>query len=170
MNFLERAVGALNRMVSDGVVSGYVIGGAMGAMFYTEPFETHDLDIFVAFPTETPIVTLEPVYEYLKAKGYGFQDEHVIVEGVPVQVLPVVGPLVEEAAREAVLKKVGDQDVRVMGAEHLIAIMASLSRPKDRIRIPMVLSQAPVDREKLKDIIARHGLAAKLGRIAHESQ
>jgi hypothetical protein len=54
-------------MVADGIVRGYVIGGAMGPLFYTDPFETHDLHIFVAFPEESGRpVTLAPVHDYLK--------------------------------------------------------------------------------------------------------
>lgn len=108
---LEKTVSALNQMVSDGIVSDYVIGGAMGALFYTEPFETHDLDIFVAFPETKLIVTLDPIYEYLKGKGYVVQGEHIVVEGMLVQILPIYDELVAEAATQALPKTVGQEQV-----------------------------------------------------------
>ena len=163
---LERTLKALNQMVADGIVSEYVIGGAMAAMFYTEPFHTDDLDIFVGFPEPQPaILSLEPIYKYLKSKGYGVEDEHVIVEGMPVQILPIHDALVEEAAKRAARKVVGAEKAKVMRPEHLLAIMATLSRPQDRLRIPLVLSQARIDRKFLREVLSRHGLLAKWNKI-----
>jgi len=166
---LEKTISVLNQMVSDGVVSDYVIGGAMGALFYTEPFETHDLDIFVAFPEDKLIVTLEPVYDYLKVKGYTVDKEHIIVEGIPVQILPIYDDLVSEAAVTALSKKVGQQDVRVMQPEHLLAIMTKLSRPKDKIRVHLFLEQSTVDRPKLRAILSKYGLTEKWRKISTKS-
>lgn len=163
---LENTLHALNQMVEARIVSGYVIGGAMGVLFYTEPFHTDDLDIFIAFPDPQPLIlTLDPIYNYLKAKGYPVKEEHIIVEWMAVQVLPVYDALVAEAANQALTKKVGSESVRVMRPEHLLAIMTTLSRPKDKSRIPMVYSQAPLDKALLKDILKRHGLTEKWNKI-----
>jgi len=163
---LEKAIGVLNTMVSDGIVSGYVIGGAMGALFYTEPFETNDLDIFVAFPEDKLIVTLDPIYDYLKAKGYVVDKEHIIIEGIPVQILPIYDELVSEAAVTALPKKVGQEGVRVMRPEHLLAIMTKLSRPKDRIRVHILLGQATIDTSQLRAILSKYGLTEKWRKIS----
>lgn len=163
---LELTLKALNQLQRDGIVADYAIGGAMGALFYTEPFHTDDLDIFVAFPDPQPtILTLEPIYSYLKSKGYKVEKEHVIVEGMAVQFLPLYSPLVEEAALKAGKKRVGSESVKVMRAEHLLAIMASLGRPKDKARIPLVLSQAKIDRKLLRDVLSRYGLQSKWNKI-----
>jgi hypothetical protein len=166
---LEKTVSVLNKMVADGIVSDYVIGGAMGALFYTEPFETHDLDIFVAFPETTLIVTLDPIYKYLKAKGYSAQDEHIVVEGMPVQILPIYDELIAEAANQALPKTVGKEQVRVMSPEHLLAIMAKLSRPKDKIRVHLVLEQADIDMPFLRGILSRYGLTERWRKISPKS-
>lgn len=164
---LERTIHALNKMVENGIVSDYVIGGAMGAMFYTEPFHTDDLDIFIAFPDPQPlIITLDPIYDYLKSKGYPVKEEHIIVEGIAVQVLPVYDELVAEAAEEALSKKVGAETVRVMRPEHLLAIMTKLSRPKDKGRVSIVLTQATIHQKLLKEVMARYGLTAKWNKIS----
>ena len=50
------------------------------------------------------------------------------------------------------------EPVRVVLAEHLVAIMLKTGRLKDLVRVQMFLSQEAVDREILLDIIKRHGL------------
>ena len=55
---------------------------------------------------------------------------------------------------------VRDEPTRVL-AEHLVAIMLSVGRPKDLARIEMFLSQNAVKIEALEDLIQRHGLAEK---------
>ena len=42
---MEATLRVLNELERNGVISRYAIGGAVGAIFYTEPFLTYDLDI-----------------------------------------------------------------------------------------------------------------------------
>jgi hypothetical protein len=101
---IDKAFSVINRMVVDGVIKSYAIGGATGAFFYIEPDTTYDIDIFVDFqtlesdaPVVSALVTLEPIYEYLLEKGYKPEMEAVMIEGVAVQFLPVFNELNEEA-------------------------------------------------------------------------
>ena len=48
---MKRTIEVLNELEKEGVISRYAIGGAMGAIFYTEPFLTFDLDVFVVLPS-----------------------------------------------------------------------------------------------------------------------
>src|ERR1022692_3358827 len=102
-------------MQSDGVIERYAIGGAVGATFYLEPIATLDVDIFVMFKAETgsAIVSLEPIFDYLKARGGAVQGEYIVISGWPVQFLPPTGPLVEEALRDAVTRDVEGTPARV---------------------------------------------------------
>lgn len=85
-------------MQADGVIGKYAIGGAVGATFYLEPAATLDVDVFVI----GTLLSLAPIYEYLKARG-GFEEgEHIVVEGWPVQFLPPSDDLELEALAEAV--------------------------------------------------------------------
>ncbi len=162
---LEAAVAVLNRMVSDRVVSRYAIGGAFGAMFYIEPIETEDLDVYVDFPPDQVIASLEPIYAYLESIGYSERRGiWVIIEGIPVQFLPVAGPLLEEAARQAVNRPVGagGTPASVFREEHLIALAVSLARPdKDLPRIRQFLAGRTVDSKRLAGVLKRHKLAEK---------
>ena len=85
----------LNQMVSDGVISRYALGGAVGATFYLEPVATLDVDIFVFLGenTSSALLSLGPIYDYALARGYRAEGEHLVIGDWPVQFLPPNGPL-----------------------------------------------------------------------------
>ena len=156
---MEKAIAVLNELERAGQFTRYAIGGAMAAAFYAEPVLTYDLDIFVyGLPSSGPLLTLSPLYDALRARGYMEEHEHVIIEGLPVQFLPVCSPLVEEAVREATEITYGATQTRVLRAEHLIAIMVETGRPKDIVRLDQMAHQAEFDAEFLMEVLTRHGL------------
>jgi len=64
-------------------VSRYAIGGAVAAEFYLEPMSTEDVDVFVTLDPRPGqiLVSLDPIYEYLKDNSPGassFVDAHAI--------------------------------------------------------------------------------------------
>ncbi len=146
-------------MVEEGIIGRYAVGGAMGAMFYAEPVSTFDLDIFVVLPhLDSGLITLAPLYDHLASLGYTSEGECVNIEGVPVQFLPAYNSLVEEALREAEIIEYRSTPVRVMTAEHLIAIAIQTGRPKDRVRVALLLEEAQIDRNRLDSILKRYSL------------
>jgi hypothetical protein len=157
---MKGALNVLNAMVADGVIRKYAIGGAMGATFYTEPFTTLDLDVFVVFPEAgCPLVSLSPVYRYLERKGYQeTRGECVVIEGTPVQFLPSTPGLLDEALDQAGTCDYDGVSVSVMRAEHLLAICVATGRPKDRARVPLFLDSGKIDRSVLGDILRRFNL------------
>jgi len=167
---MERTVKVLNQMKSEGVILDYALGGAVAALFYMEPIETHDLDVFISLPPtqSRPLLSLDGVYHYLSTKGYLPEEDHVVVEGVPVQFLVASTPLVEEAMNEASELNYGAQKVAVMRPEHLVAIMVEVNRPKDRIRLVLFLDQVSLDLERLSAILKTHSLQKKWTRILRE--
>jgi hypothetical protein len=154
---------AINRMQADGVIGNYAIGGAVGATLYLEPAATLDVDIFVTLPTAPGrlLLSLGPLYDYLKARGGTVRDEHIVVGGWPVQFLPPSNELEREAVAQSVSATVEGVTTRVMSAEHLVAIALCTGRSKDHIRILQFIEQDAVDRGKLQGILERHGLTAK---------
>ncbi len=84
-----------------------------------------------------------------------------MVEDWPVQFLPVGDSLEQEAYLNAENLDVEGTPVRVVLAEHLVAIMLKVGRLKDFARIEMFLSQDAVDRDVLEEVIKRHGLEEK---------
>jgi hypothetical protein len=95
----------------------------MAATFYAEPVLTFDLDIFVLLPSQAgAVLTLTPLYEDLRRRGYAEEGECVTIEGVPVQFLPAYNALIEEAVSQACDTPYEQTPTRVLRAEHLIAI------------------------------------------------
>jgi hypothetical protein len=154
---------AINQMQFDGVIGKYAIGGAVGATLYLEPAATLDVDIFVTLPMAPGsfLLSLEPIYDYLKARGAVVRDEHIVIGGWPVQFLSPSNELEREAVAESVAASVEGVTTWVMPAEHLVAIALRTGRSKDYIRILQFIEQRAVDREKLQSILERHGLSSK---------
>jgi hypothetical protein len=157
---IKETIATINQMQSAGVIERYAIGGAVGATFYLEPIATLDVDIFVTFKSGTAgaIVSLQPIFDYLKARGGTVQGEYIVVAGWPVQFLPPTGPLVEEALRAAVTENVEGVPARVFTAEHLAAIALQTGRAKDKARLLQFVEAGTLDAPRFQAIVARHGL------------
>jgi hypothetical protein len=160
---VKRTVEVLNELEQEGVFSRYAIGGAMGAIFYTEPFLTFDLDVFVVLPqTAGGLLSLTPIYDALRTRGYEQEEnECVVIEGIPVQFLPAYNSLVEEALDDAQMITYEDVPARVLRSEHLVAIALQTGRSKDRERVRILREQAKLDMNLLADILKRHQLEEK---------
>jgi hypothetical protein len=159
---MKETLKVLNQMVKDGVIEEYAIGGAIAAIYYLEPFDTADLDIFVQVETSgSDLMILTPIYEYLTARGYKAKGEFIYIEDIPVQFLPVYDRLTEEAVTKAQTIKYARVTTRIVRPEHLVAIMLATGRPKDYLRISMFLMEGVVSKRKLFAVLRRHGLMNK---------
>ncbi len=159
---MKRTLQVLNELERGGVIERYAIGGAMGATFYVEPLLTFDLDVFVILGESAGgLLSVAPLYEALRARGYAEEGECVLIEGVPVQFLPAYNALLGEALREACEMDYEEVSSRVVRAEHLIAICLQTGRDKDRERVRIFREQAELDRNYLVEVLQRHGLEGK---------
>jgi hypothetical protein len=158
---MEATLRVLNELERDGIFARYAIGGAIGAIFYMEPFLTYDLDVFIILSPNSGLLTLTPLYEALRRRGYEEQNECVNIEGVPVQFLPAYNALVEEALAAATDTVYENTPTRVLRAEHLAAIMLQTGRDKDRQRFATFLAEAKFDRALLEEIVQRHQLETR---------
>jgi hypothetical protein len=149
-------------MVKDGVIEQYAIGGAVAALFYIEPINTNDLDVFFHVKDSSAgLDILGPLYKYLSGLGYKGKGEAVEIAGWPVQFLPIFNALLEEAVEQAREVPFERTKTRVMQPEHLVAIMVQTGRLKDHARIAQFLEHDAVDQKRLADILMRHGLLKK---------
>lgn len=156
---MEATLRVLNELEREGVFTRYAIGGAVGAIFYMEPFLTYDLDVFVTLPpTPGGRLTLASIYETLRRRGYEEDGECLRIEGIPVRSLPAHNPLLEEALAEARETRYAETSTRVLRPEHLAAIMVQTGRDKDRQRFSTFLQEAELDADHLRGVLARHGL------------
>ena len=130
---------------------------------YLEPSATLDIDVFVSLKqaARAPIISLQPIYDYLTTRKCQVQGEYIIVEGWQVQFLPPGDALGEEALAEAVETDVDGLRTWVMTAEHLVALALQLGRAKDFARILQFVDVGVLDAAKLDQILTRHDLLAK---------
>lgn len=165
----------LESAVRVGVIARYGIGGAIGATFYIEAAETEDVDVFVAVAAaEMP--SLDPfrgVYEYFLGRGARWQDEHLVMGGWPVHLLPSTGPLLDDAMANAQREVIEGQPVCVLSLEHLGAIALETNRGKDRARLQQIWDSEKLDRTRFLGLVERFGLQArweKLSTLFEESE
>ena len=157
---IEEVIRTVNQMKADGVITNYAIGGAVGATFYLEPVSTLDVDIFIEVHalTGSSIISLEPIFSYLRERGCKMEGEYVVVSGWPVQFLPPTGPLIEEALARAVEVDIEGIPARVFTAEYLAAIALQTGRAKDKARVLQFIEARALDLSSFEAIIAKHGL------------
>jgi hypothetical protein len=154
------ALAAIERLKTDGIVSDYAIGGAMALVFWSEPIPTFDIDVFVVLASESKLVSLAPVYEWARRNGYREEAEHIIIAGLPVQVIPAHNELAEEAIVSAAQLDYEGQPVRVIRPEYLIALyLEPAARTAKRLgRVAVLLEEGNVDRELLNKLLRRYNL------------
>ena len=156
---MEKSLQELNALTSAGLIRQYAIGGAMAAFFYSEAVVTEDLDAFILIGQSTDtLISLTPVYDFLKSRGAREQREHLVVAGTLVQLIPAYDQITEEAVDEAAVRHVGRTPTRVVTAEHLIAIALKTGRTKDHARVATLLEEAAIDTSRLTAILERHEL------------
>lgn len=157
---IQEVIKTINQMQADGVIERYAIGGAVGATFYLEPVATLDVDVFVAFKGEpgSLLISPQPIFDYLTARGCSVQGEHLVIAGWPVQFLPPTSPLVEEALEQALTADVEGVPARVFTAEHLAAIALQTGRAKDKARLLQFIEEGALDVPRFQALLARHNL------------
>lgn len=160
MDNVAEAIAAMNDLKCEGVVSEYAVGGAMALAFWSEAIPTFDLDVFVLLEQEGLFVSLEPIYAWAERHGYEAQKEHIMIAGVPVQVVPVPNELAAEAVANAEELDYDGQPVRVITPEYLIAMyLEDSARTRTRLeRVARLLDQGDLDRDLLHSLLERYNL------------
>lgn len=160
MDSMAMAIAAMNDLEREGVVARYAIGGAMAIIFWSEPTPTFDLDVFVLLEQGGLLVSLEPIYGWARRRGYPEKQEHIVIEGVPVQIIPAHNELAAQAVSTAVDRIYEGQPVRVIRPEYLIAMYLEPSaRTRKRMeRVVALLDEANLDRQLLNELLDRYKL------------
>jgi len=159
MKILE-VIDVVNQMVADAVIERYAIGGAVGATFYLEPVSTLDVDIFIQLHA-TPgsvLLTLDPIFNYLRDRGCMMEGAHILISGWPVQFIPPPSPLAAEALANATEVDVNGLSARVFTPEYLGAIALQTGRAKDKARLLQFIEAHALDRTKFEELVECHQL------------
>ncbi len=164
MASLADVFGVLAQMRNEGVVTDYAIGGATAVLFYAEPTRTYDVDVFVLLPSvdQSVLVSLASVYRWAESQGFAVEAEHVLVHGVPVQILPAYSALIIDAIQTARGHDYQGIPVRVVDPEHLIALALQAGGARRRERAWLILQAGVVDRQRLRAILDAHGIEAEI--------
>ncbi|MEW6096960.1 MAG: hypothetical protein AB1567_10645 [bacterium] len=160
---MRKTLEVINELKDKGLIKDYAIGGAIGALRWTQPFFTEDLDIFIICEKESKekeLIILTPIYEYLKKKGYPWKGHWIVIEGVPVDIFPA-DELEKTAIEEAQETEYEGIKTKVIGPEYLIALFLRVFRDKDIRKTELMLEEATVNKEKLDKILNKYGLTEK---------
>ena len=163
-----KALAVVNQLKAEGVISSYAVGGAVGALFYIEPTQTQDIDVFVHLQPApgSLLVSLDPILRRLKELGFAlWEEDKVVVAGWPIQFLPATKPIEVEAIEKAVPVPLEEGVIAyVPPPEYLMAIAIDLGRPKDVVRLQCFHEQRSFDDAKLRELLTRYNLMAKWNR------
>ncbi len=157
---MEKTLQTINALKKRKLIEDYAIAGGIAAMFYIEPILTYDLDVFVILTRDkkkSRVIDLTSVYSFLKKRKYKWKGEHIIVEGVPVQFIPV-DELEEEAVRKAKAITYKGVRTKIVTLEYLVVILLRAGRKKDIAKVEKLLAQAKAKMAVLKKIARAHGL------------
>ncbi len=162
MRSFRAALQVLNTMKDEGVIADYAIADAIALAFWTEPIATYDLDVLVFLPPgKGTLVSLDPIYRWIKARGFRAKEEHVLLDGVPTQFVPSPNELSDEAISSAKTKDYEGVPVRVVRPEHLIALylQPGARTAKRRERAAALLELPGLKRAELDRILDKYGLS-----------
>jgi hypothetical protein len=165
---LQKAIEAVTRLADQGAVEKYAITGAIAALNYIQPTLTEDLDVLISIPDfgrrPSGLILLAPVEEAFAKMGYTERTgAGLMVEGWPVQFLPVASELDQEALEQAIEIDIASEGhapvkARSVRAEHLVAIAVKLGRLKDLARVQAFIEQRAVDLQALRKVLVAHHL------------
>jgi hypothetical protein len=157
---IKEVLKTFNDMEAGGLFVRYAIGGAVGALFYLEPIDTEDVDIFICFrpSSDRLLIDLSPIHKYLVEKGGILENEYVRLFGWPIQISAASEGLVQEALDEARETEVEGVFTRAFSAEHLAVLALQTGRAKDKARLLQFLEAKAIEQKRFHDIIDRHGL------------
>ena len=158
-NFAE-AIVAIGDLKREGVVIDYALGGAMALIFWSEPFATFDVDVFVLLESTGVLVSLDPIDAWARERGYPEKDEHILIAGVPVQIIPAHNALAAEAVAKAADLDYDGLPVRVIRPEYLIAMyLEPAARTRKRLeRVATLLDEGNLDHGLLGEVLERYEL------------
>ena len=142
-----------------GIIKKYAIAGGMAQFYYIEPSVTYDLDLIVNLPDdENNLNPLAKIYLWANENGYETEDEHIIIEGIPVQFLLAYNELVEEALLNRNEIILFGEKTFILKPEYLMAIMLQTGRLTDKERLAKFFNGADYNKDKFFEIMERFGL------------
>jgi hypothetical protein len=107
------------------------------------------------------VIHLGSIYECLKNAGYKMKGQYFIIDGIPVDFIPVYNDLSLAALANSVEKIYSKIPVKVFRPEYLLALALETGRPQDLRKIDLLLNESDLDKKLLNNILKRYGLSAR---------
>ncbi len=161
---MEAVCRILGELVEEGILEDYAIGGATAAGFHGEPFATRDIDVFafISQPSNSLLITLDPLYARLAEKGFSeFDEEGILIHDYPVQFICPSPGLEMEAVKMAMVMCWKDLELKIISPEYLAAIALKVGRSKDRARLIYLFELPVFDRKVFTEIVMKYQLFDK---------
>jgi hypothetical protein len=159
----------INQLESEGIIRQPTIGGSVAIIYYAQPVQTDDLDMFCYMPNQGLLIDLAPIYKRLEELGCRVRDLYINIRGVDVQFLvPANQPLVEEALKNAAPVTIEKVKTHIFEYEYALAVKAEAGRPKDWAQIATALESASPNKKKLDAVLSKYGLLEKWRRKIEE--
>ncbi|MCX5810106.1 MAG: hypothetical protein NTX36_12185 [Proteobacteria bacterium] len=156
---MRKTLEQINILLNQGIITKYAIAGGMAQFYYIEPSVTYDLDLIVNISGEESNLTpLSKIYEWAKNNNYPPLEEHIVIEGIPVQFLLAYNELVKEALENSSEIMLYEEVTYILKPEYLMAIMLQTGRLTDKQRLAKFLIEADYNKNKYFDILERFGL------------
>ena len=148
------------------IIQEYGIGGATALIYYFEPIQTQDIDVFVVIDSSNLLVSLRPIYDFFEQNGGVVKDEYIIIHNTPVQFLVPYNPMIDAALNDCIEASYADTRVRIFSLEYLMAIMIQTGRGKDKARLEEILKgRLAFNQDKLQSILTEFELSYKWEKI-----
>ena len=156
----------LDGLKQGGVIADYAIIGAVAASIWGEAVATQDLDVAVLIEqgAHSPLDPLRPLLDWAEEHGYPLEGEHIVVHGVPVQLLPAWHPVMEEAIHNAVNVPYDTSDgapmMRLISPTYLVASwrISGANTATRAERAARLRDAGLLDETLLADLVTRFGL------------
>jgi predicted nucleotidyltransferase len=163
---MQNIIKLLNEMKEKKIIEEYAIGGATALIYYFEPIQTQDIDVFIAIQSSGLLANLNPVYEFFHEKGGVVKNEYIVINNTPVQFLLPYNPLIESALKNSIQVEYMQEKVKIFSLEHLMAIMVQTSRGKDKARLEEIFqAKISFDIEKFQNLLKEFDLTFKWNKI-----
>ena len=154
---LAAVFAACNKLVEEGIIRDYALGGGLGALYYTEPFLTYDADIFYEPTGQSLDAGIPAIFERLQLMGHAMVKDRIAIKGLPTQFLPAHA-LTQEALKEAAPVNLDGVPGKIFKPEYLAAIAMQVNRTKDKLKAELLVDQSGLDATKLDIILRKHGI------------
>ena len=172
MKFID-TLKVFDRLKKQRIFEDYAVGGAIAVAYYVRARSTMDMDIFLLTDDEGYEVT----WKRLEKLGYEHMEDSIVVEGVPVDIIPSrQHPFYEEAIKYAEEVKIDDIQVKIFTPEYLIATKLLSFRSRDKNDISDLFRYEKINMGELKDILSggfegeEELLTERLHRILEEKE